>query len=80
MIVALYFVDFERILNDIAGQTEKALITFFIVRLREDLRSDLKITRPKSLKQAFSLAKMYEKNRVGTGVASHTIPINKPNY
>lgn len=48
--------------------------------LREDLRSDLKIARPTSLKQAFSLAKMYEVDCVGTGAAAHTILVNRPNY
>lgn len=57
--VATYITEFERILNDVSRQTEKALITFFVFGLREDLRSDLKIARPVSLKQAFSLTKMY---------------------
>lgn len=77
--VAVYIVLFEKILNEISGQTKKSL-TFFVAGLREDLRSDLKIMRPSSLKQAFSLAKMYEANRVGKGSLAVTTPFNRTSY
>lgn len=57
--VANYISEYERRLNDVTGMTEKALVTFFVGGLREDLRSDFKIAKPTSLKQAFTLAKMY---------------------
>lgn len=60
--------------------TEKSLITFFVGGLRDDLRSDLKIAKPISLKQAFSLAKMYEANRIGKGSSALTVPAHRSNY
>lgn len=60
--------------------TEKSLITFSVGGLRDDLRSDLKIAKPASLKQTFSLAKMYEANRVGKGSTTLTVPAHRSNY
>lgn len=78
--VAVYIAEFEHILNEISGQMKKSLITFFVTDLWEDLRSGLKITRLSSLKQAFSLAKMYEANRAGKGSTALTTPVNKSQY
>lgn len=76
--VAAYIGDFERLLNKVTGQTEWAIITFFVGGLRNDLKKDLRIAKPSSLKQAFSLAKVYESSQ--SDVGGRHWSVNKPHY
>lgn len=58
--VAAYLERFEELLNDVGGQSEASLISFFIGGLKLDLRCELDIIQPTSLWKAFFLAKLYE--------------------
>lgn len=60
----MYLERFEELLNDIGGQSEASLISFFIGRLKLELKSELNIIKPTSLHKAFSPAKVYEAQRV----------------
>lgn len=55
-----YLDKFEELLNDVDEQSEGTLITYFVGGLRADLKSELKILNPKTLRQAFAAAKLYE--------------------
>lgn len=50
-------------MNDVGGQSETSLISFFIRGLKPDLRCELNIIQPMSLRKVFSLAKLYEAQR-----------------
>lgn len=58
--VASYLDCFEELLNEVSGQSEASLISFFIGGLKPELRCKMNITKPTSLQKAFSLAKIYE--------------------
>lgn len=58
--VAAYLEKFEELLNEVSGQSEATLISFFIRGLKLKLRNELNIIKPTSLRRAFSLAKVYE--------------------
>lgn len=47
-------------MNDVAEQPKPTLITYFVGGLRSELKSELKIMKPATLRQAFSAAKMFE--------------------
>lgn len=53
---------FESLLNEVEGQTEDTLITFFIGGLKPKIKSQLKITRPTTLRKALATPKIYEAN------------------
>lgn len=61
--VAAYLERFEELLNDVTGQSEASLISFFVGGLKPNLCSEINIARPDSLRQAFFLAKVYEAQR-----------------
>lgn len=63
--VAEYMAKFEGLLNEVEGQSEEALITFFICGLKPENKSQLKIARPVTLRKALATAKVYESNRGG---------------
>lgn len=46
-----------------SDQTEEVLISFFVGGLKPELKSELKIGRPPTLRKAFALAKMHEAHR-----------------
>lgn len=56
----VYLDKFEDLLNDIDEQSEGTLITFFVGGLKPELKNELKILKPTSLRQAFSAAKMFD--------------------
>lgn len=58
--VVVYLERFEEFLNEIEGQSENTLITYFVGRLRSDIKSEMKIMKPTTLRQAFTVAKIYE--------------------
>lgn len=71
---------FESLLNKVKGQSKEALITFFIGDLKSEIRSQLKIARPTTLRKDLAMAKIYESNRVGKtwkNFSAKTKPINK---
>lgn len=51
---------FEELLNEVDGQSVPTLVTYFVGGLKPDLKSELKILKLMTLRQAFSAAKMYE--------------------
>lgn len=55
-----YLERFEELLNDVDGQSETSLVSFFIGGMKPDLKCKLNIIQPTSLHTAFSLAKVYE--------------------
>lgn len=61
--VAVYLEQFEELLNGVSGQSEAALISFFIGGLKPELKGELKIREPETLRKAFSLAKVFEEHR-----------------
>lgn len=61
--VATYMAQFKSLLNEIEGQTEEALITFFIGGLKTEIKNQLKIVRPTSLRKALATTKVYEANK-----------------
>lgn len=61
--VAAYMAQFEKLLNEVEGQTEESLITFFIGGLKPDIKNQLKIARLLSLRKALATAKVYESNK-----------------
>lgn len=65
--VANYIDRFEALLNEVDGQDEKALITYFGRGLTEELRRQLKISRLGTLREAFATAKVYEAH-LGRGI------------
>lgn len=48
-----YIGDFEHLLNEITGQPEEAIVTFFVGGLKPELKKQLKIVRPTTLRSAF---------------------------
>lgn len=60
--VTAYMAQFESLLNEVEGQTEDTLITFFIGGLKPKIKSQLKITRPTTLRKALATPKIYEAN------------------
>lgn len=59
----MYIEQFKVLLNDVDGQSEEALISFFIGGLKTDLKNELTIVCPTTLQKAFALAKIYKANR-----------------
>lgn len=55
--IAVYLEQFEELLNGVSGQSELALISFFIRGLKPELKGELKIREPETLRKAFSLQK-----------------------
>lgn len=60
MMVADYLDRFEELLNDVSGQLESSLISFFIEGLKSELRCELNIAKLTTPRKAFSLAKIFE--------------------
>lgn len=58
--VAEYMAQFEQLMNDVEGQSEETLINFFIGGLKSEIRNQLKISRPSTLRTAFATAKIFE--------------------
>lgn len=54
---------FENLLNEVERQNEESLITFFISGLKPEIRSQLKITRPPTLRKALAMEKVFEADR-----------------
>lgn len=67
-----YLDKFEDLMNEVEGQSEATLVTYFVGGLRPDLKSELKIMKPTTLQQAFSAARVYEahlgQRQMGIGV------------
>lgn len=59
--VAEYMGRFESLMNEV-DQTEETLISYFIGGLKTEIKKQLKITRPVSLRKALAMAKVYEAN------------------
>lgn len=70
--VADYLAKFEDLLNEMDGQSEETLITYFIGGLRPDVKNELKIVRSTSLQQAFATTKMYESHLGHCPGVAHT--------
>ncbi|XP_077225227.1 uncharacterized protein LOC143858459 [Tasmannia lanceolata] len=58
--VADYQTRFEDLSNKVSGLPESFLISFFVSRLKPDLKRELLVKQPHSLLQAFSLPRIYE--------------------
>lgn len=58
--MASYLEKFEELFNEVDGQFEQTLITYFMGRLRADIKSELNILRPGMLRQAFAATMVYE--------------------
>ncbi|KAH9745868.1 E3 ubiquitin-protein ligase CCNB1IP1-like [Citrus sinensis] len=58
--VAEFQTAFEDLMNRVTGISEPLLISFFITRLKPDIRRELLFARPSSLIEAFALARAYE--------------------
>lgn len=58
--MASYLEKFEELLNEIIGQSEASLISFFISGLKPELKSELNLVKPTILRRAFTLAKARE--------------------
>lgn len=56
--VAAYLEKFEDLLNEVSGQSEATLISFLISGLGLELKNELNIIKPTSLRKAFALAKV----------------------
>lgn len=52
-----YLEKFEDLLNEVDRKMEETLITFFIGGLKPDIKSKLKVARPTTLHQAFTIVK-----------------------
>lgn len=61
--VAAYLERFEELLNEVSDQLEATLIRFFIGGLKWELKNELNIIKPTTLRRAFTLAKVYEAQR-----------------
>lgn len=59
-LVASYLEKFEDLLNEVSGQSEASLISFFISELKPELKSELNLAKSTTLRRAFSLTKAYE--------------------
>lgn len=75
--VATYLERFEELLNEVSGQSESTLISFFIGGLKLELRNELDIIKPTLLRRAFALVKVYEPQRGGERVGTKS-PITEP--
>lgn len=79
--IAHYLEQFEGLLNEVNHQSEESLISFFIDGLKPELRGELKVGRPPTLRQAFSKAKLYEAqwgfNRFGGKTSGNREPLIK---
>lgn len=51
---------FDEFLNEVSWQTEVSLINFFISGLKPELKSELNLAKPTSLRRALALAKAHE--------------------
>lgn len=59
--VAEYMARFETLLNEVDGQNEEALILYFIRGLKPEIKKQLKINRPNTLRKV--LAKQTKASR-----------------
>lgn len=62
-IVAEYMTRFETLLNEVDGQIEETLISFFIGGLKPEIKRQLKLNRPTTLRKALVVAKVHEANK-----------------
>lgn len=60
--VAEYQTQFEEISTKVTGLSEQWLISFFIVRLQDKLKSELLLAQPTTYYHVVSLAKFHEQN------------------
>lgn len=65
--VAAYLGEFEELLNEVTDQTEESLISFFIGGLKPELRSELRISQPSTLRKMIAIAKVHEAKLKGAG-------------
>lgn len=61
--VAEYMARFEALLNDVSGQSEETLLTIFIGGLKQEIKNQLKINRPTTLRKALATTKVHEANK-----------------
>lgn len=61
--MAEYMGRFEALLNEVEGQNEESLISYFIWGLKLEIKNHLKINRPTSLRRALAVAKVHEGNK-----------------
>lgn len=71
--MAYYLEQFETLLNDVSRQTEGSLISFFIGGLKKEIGDDLRVVKPTTLRQTFSLVKVYEAKKNSGGGSTSTI-------
>lgn len=62
-----YLDKFKELLNGVDEQSEKTLIIYFVDGLKKELKSEQNILKPTTLRQAFSVAKVYKDRWPGTG-------------
>lgn len=67
--MAAYLERFEELLNEVGGQSEASLISFFIGGLKPKLKCELNICQPTSLWKAFSLESCTRRNVAMANVA-----------
>lgn len=57
----------ERLMNEVQGQSEDALISLFIAGLKADIQDDMLVRRPTTLRRALAEAKILEARKGGKG-------------
>lgn len=60
--VAEYMSRFEALLNEVDGQSEETLISYFIGGLKAEIKKQLKVNRPATLRKALAVAKVHGSN------------------
>lgn len=54
---------FETLLNEVEGQSEESLISFFFKGLKPKIKKKLKLVWPPTLRKALTTANVYEANK-----------------
>lgn len=62
-LVTDYMNRFEALLNGIDDHSKEAIISFFIGRLKQEIRTKLKIDQPISLTKEFTAVKIFESKK-----------------
>lgn len=65
MTVTEYMTQFESLLNEVVGQIEGSLISFYIGGFKLEIKFELKIVHPMTLRKALATTKVYEANKGG---------------
>lgn len=67
---------FETLLNEVTSQNEETLLTYFIGGLKPEIKNQLKINWPTSLRKALVVAKVHEANKGYKSYKFGEVPLN----